>query len=319
MRTQHKCIFCGFENSGIEISDRFVFKCSCTTHHTHQSSYTISRELFDDLSEMKQTFNHHLVSAVIKELSLDRNEIVITSENYEHFLYSSLIPNGLKDKEDKLIRYLYKTSTYFGEKIGLYLHSDKQFDYNITYSKDVDEIKNLLQSLDQEGIVDGDYASGGDGRVYYNLTSMGYKYAESLITKNENSKKCFIAMSFDDELLNQIANHVIPHIRETGFNPVLVKDVAHNDDVVDRIIYEIKTSRFVIADFTQLKGGVYYEAGLAKGFGLEVIHSVRQDFIDQLHFDTRNTNHIVWENSEDLGVKLRDRILATIPGALLTK
>jgi hypothetical protein len=294
MRTQHKCIFCGFENSGIEVNDRFIFKCSCTTHQTHQSSYLISREL-------------------------GNNEIVITSENYEQFQNSSLIPKGIKDKEDKLIRYLYKVSTYFGEKIGLYLHSNTHFEYNITYSKDAEETKNILQSLKDEGVVEGSLTSGGDGKVFYTLTRSGYIYAESIINKNENSKKCFIAMSFDDKLLVQFEQFVLPCIRETGFNPVLVKDVAHNDDIVDRIIYEIRTSRFVVADFTQIKGGVYYEAGLAKGLGLEVIHTVHQDFIDQLHFDTRNTNHIVWEKPTELGKKLRDRILATIPGALLTK
>ncbi|NLX04503.1 MAG: hypothetical protein GXY33_05100 [Phycisphaerae bacterium] len=33
---------------------------------------------------------------------------------------------------------------------------------------------------------------------------------------------------------------------------------------------------------------------------------------DQVHFDTRQYNHIVYEDAEDLRVKLRNRIAATI-------
>jgi precorrin isomerase len=165
------------------------------------------------------------------------------------------------------------------------------------------------------GMFKGELTSGGDGRTYFKLSSEGYKYAENLVAKNETSKKCFIAMSYDKELLSQFEEHVIPRIQETGFHPVLVKDVAFNDSIIDRIIYEIKSSKFVIADFSQLKGGVYYEAGLAIGYGLEVIHTVNEKDLKELHFDTRNTNHIVWEDAKKLGVEIRDRILATIPGA----
>ena len=39
---------------------------------------------------------------------------------------------------------------------------------------------------------------------------------------------------------------------------------------------------------------------------------VRNDQIDHVHFDTRQYNHIVYKNAEDLKVQLTNRIRATI-------
>jgi len=60
------------------------------------------------------------------------------------------------------------------------------------------------------------------------------------------------------------------------------------------------------------RGGVYFEAGFAMGLGIPVIWTVRKDQIEQVHFDTRQYNHIVYDSPEDLKQKLCNRIRATI-------
>jgi hypothetical protein len=72
----------------------------------------------------------------------------------------------------------------------------------------------------------------------------------------------------------------------------------------------------MIADFTcepqQPRGGVYFESGFAFGLNIPVIWTCRSDCISDLHFDTRQFNHIAWEDSDDLRVKLTNRIGAVI-------
>lgn len=68
----------------------------------------------------------------------------------------------------------------------------------------------------------------------------------------------------------------------------------------------------LIADFTKQRGGVYFEAGFAMGLGIPVIWSCRSDDINNLHFDTRQYNHIVWNDYSDLRTKLVNRIKATV-------
>jgi nucleoside 2-deoxyribosyltransferase len=69
----------------------------------------------------------------------------------------------------------------------------------------------------------------------------------------------------------------------------------------------------VVADFTGDRGGVYYEAGFAQGLGIPVIWTVREDWLDRIHFDTRQYNHIHYATPEELRKALKNRILATIP------
>jgi nucleoside 2-deoxyribosyltransferase len=87
-----------------------------------------------------------------------------------------------------------------------------------------------------------------------------------------------------------------------------------NDKICDHIVAEIGRSRFMIADVTRHRRAVYFEAGYAKGLGLEVIWTCREDHMKRAEriFDTRQYNHIVWMTPEDLRGKLKDRILATI-------
>ncbi len=75
-----------------------------------------------------------------------------------------------------------------------------------------------------------------------------------------------------------------------------------------------KRSRFLVADFTSQRGGIYFEAGYALGLGLRVIWLVRSDKLKNVHFDTRQYNFIQWDNGEWAALQraLKNRIEVTI-------
>jgi nucleoside 2-deoxyribosyltransferase len=89
--------------------------------------------------------------------------------------------------------------------------------------------------------------------------------------------------------------------------------VEHNEKICDRIIAEIRTCQFLVADVTLQRPGVYFEAGFAMGLGRPVIWTCRKDDLVDVHFDTRQYNHIDWKDSGGLRMRLADRIKATIP------
>lgn len=101
-------------------------------------------------------------------------------------------------------------------------------------------------------------------------------------------------------------------VEHCGFEAYRVKDVQHNDDVTDLIIAGIKKSRFLIADFTDQRAGVYFEAGYARGLGRTVIWTCKDSDKDNIHFDTDHFAHIFWNDEEDLKKQLIDRIEATV-------
>jgi hypothetical protein len=95
-----------------------------------------------------------------------------------------------------------------------------------------------------------------------------------------------------------------------GYKPVRIDRQEFLGNVPDEILAEIRKSRFVVADFTCCKpcavcetckktgrkigapGGVCHETGFAHGLGIPVIHTVREDGMDDVHFDTNSINHI---------------------------
>ena len=89
-------------------------------------------------------------------------------------------------------------------------------------------------------------------------------------------------------------------ILEAGYDPVRIDHVEHINRVDDEIIAQINASRFVVADFTGHRGGVYFEAGYALGLALPVFWSCHRDHMAELHFDIRQFNCIDWESPRSL-------------------
>ena len=120
-------------------------------------------------------------------------------------------------------------------------------------------------------------------------------------------------MSFDPALDDTYTVGIRPAVEDDcGFRVLRLDRVEHNDNINDRIIADIRASQFMVADFTQHKSGVYFEAGFALGLGQEVVWTCAADDFDHAHFDTRPYNHIVYQSLPILRERLRDRIKATI-------
>jgi nucleoside 2-deoxyribosyltransferase len=119
-------------------------------------------------------------------------------------------------------------------------------------------------------------------------------------------------MSFSADLKSIYEGPISRAITKAGYKPYRVDTEPHSDRIDAKIISEIKNSRFVIADVTEQKRGVYFEAGYALGLGLPVLWCVREDDLSNVHFDTRQYNHIIWKTASDLENQLYDFICAII-------
>ena len=103
-----------------------------------------------------------------------------------------------------------------------------------------------------------------------------------------------------------------PAIEAAGYKPYRVDSDPHIDRIDARIVAEIRNSKFLVADVTEHKQGVYFEAGYALALGLPVIWTVRGDDLANAHFDTRQYNHIVWSDPTELKEALYLIICAVI-------
>ena len=121
----------------------------------------------------------------------------------------------------------------------------------------------------------------------YLVTTEGLEFLQEK-RKNQESKKVFVAMWFNEKVDFIYEQAVEPAIRECNYEPERIDRVEHNNIIDDEIIANIKQSKFIIADFTAEKdkprGGVYYEAGFADGLGIPVIFLFKSLLINKIYF-----------------------------------
>jgi hypothetical protein len=143
------------------------------------------------------------------------------------------------------------------------------------------------------------------------LTPAGWEIAQQ--RPRVDSDKAFVAMWFDPAVQDGFAHGIYPAIRnDCGFRPVRIDAEEYNGDIVDQVLAEIRESRFVVADLTGHRNGVYFEAGFAMGLDIPVIWTCKSDEGRGTHFDAEHFNQIRWDTPEDLRKKLQARIRATI-------
>jgi hypothetical protein len=220
-------------------------------------------------------------------------------------------PKNIGVRIDNVLLNLATLSKYTGEFIPL----DRN-DTSIFYCDSFEETSFffMLKQLYKEGYVEDKNDESNLGLPNeIRLTAKGWNRVNELEKGNiDNPKNVFVAMSFDPSLKPIYENSIKKAIIEAKYNPIRVDAVEYNDKICDEIISNIRKSKFVISDATQQKNGVYFEAGFAMGLGKPVIWTCRKDELSNLHFDTRQYNHIIWENEEDLYERLLRRIEATI-------
>lgn len=126
-----------------------------------------------------------------------------------------------------------------------------------------------------------------------------------------NQDRVFIAMSFSEEM-KSARQSICKAVELADYKAVLIDVKEHNNFIVPEIFSEIEKSVLVIADLTEQRAGVYFEAGFALGKEIPVILSCRKDDFGNNHFDVSQINTIVWENEEDLQKRLLNRIKSSL-------
>lgn len=146
----------------------------------------------------------------------------------------------------------------------------------------------------------------------YRISPKGLLFLEGV--HSPDLSKGFCAMWFSAEVFPLWTDVIEPAIRSAGYDPLRIDNKQHNGKIDDEIMASIRASKFVVSDFTGNRGGVYYEAGFAHGFGLPVIFMCRESDMNELHFDIRQYNCIVWspDKLDEARERLKNRILATL-------
>lgn len=176
-----------------------------------------------------------------------------------------------------------------------------------SYSTDSGEVSFLLRMLSDLGLAEAK-AMGGQCEI----SPAGYMKLDELRGSGSSSSQGFVAMWFGDSLKIAYEDGFEVGVFRAGYDPVRMDRIEHINRIDDEIIRQINASRFVVADFTGHRGGVYFEAGYALGRDMPVFWSCRKSDIGELHFDIRQFNCIDWDSPAELADRLSSRIEAVL-------
>ena len=291
----YPCYICGTQAQISPLQDRDAKRVICPICGT----YTISGTLAVQVSTKIST--PFLLSAALRKMSLTGAIPYLDSSNVVSIAESVRLPEDPLEAIDRILQYI----VIKGGRSDRFVPLNPSTDYPVICAQSSEELQfyilkaGELKFLEQNGKA-------------YRLSIEGWKHFALLKSVPRQTDTAFVAMWFDAQLENAWTSGFQPAISQAGFSAIRIDFQEHNEKICDRIIAEIRRSRFVIADFTGQRGGVYYEAGFAMGLGIPVIWTVRDSDVNTLHFDTRQYNHIVWTDSSDLRNKLLNRIRATI-------
>jgi nucleoside 2-deoxyribosyltransferase len=317
MSETKKCIFCdetALFNEQSALNQSYRVTCpNC-------GIYVISDIIADHDIDTVESYSAYkpLISGLIREKNdLGLKIEMITTHNIASLINDYLVPKTILQKFDKILLHYYRKSNQFGS----WLNIDEKTPYSIGYATNYDEFFNMANTLVQLGFFNK--ITNGGKMLQFNVSLKGMIRAEELLSTNTNSNKVFIAMGFYPDLFEALTQAIKTAAKESGgFEAFIIPETEHNGDINDRIIAEIKKSKFMIADFTYNNQGAYFETGYAQGRGLEVIRTCNKKWFEDkdengnnknhLHFDVNHYNFILWDDFTDLKEKLKNRIAATI-------
>lgn len=218
-------------------------------------------------------------------------------------LLTTARPLPFFEKAKRLLVYMAEQTDTLGKRLDL---SDRRLG-PMLQTFNYGEVEFVVNFLIEQGWL---HKSTGDPHM--RVTGDGFLKADEWRHSTTASIQGFVAMWFDPALEDAWLNGFHRGISDAGYKPLRIDQKEHANKICDEIISEIRRSRFLVADYTGHRGGVYYEAGFASGQGLPVILTCKREDMNKLHFDIRQYNCIDWETPADLASRLKARIAAVI-------
>lgn len=182
------------------------------------------------------------------------------------------------ERAERLLTEVVRCQKKLGDHVDIYMPEW----IAATYSLDEYELEFLVRMLSERGFINL-LSEAGKCEV----APSGHIEVDKLNRQMKQFDKGFVAMWFDPSLVPAYEQGFELGIMRAGYDPVVMNRVEHVNRIDDEIIARIRTSLFVVDDFTGHRGGVYFEAGFALRLGLPVIWTCRKDDMERLHFDIR--------------------------------
>ena len=146
------------------------------------------------------------------------------------------------------------------------------------------------------------------------------KYDGITIPPIVKRNQIFVAMMFSQETDAIYEAVYAPVIQALNYASMRIDKKEFTGSIIGEITTEISDSVALIADLTGNRGGVYYEAGIARGLQLcnhpiKLVLTCKKSFFEfeKVHFDVSGDNILLYTDENDLKAKLKARLNSVLP------
>lgn len=292
------CPVCGRDDAGefeVAVGDRLHIECP------RCGRFIISGTAAATIAHWEMPGRLRVAARIRRAWVMEKRPPYISSEALEVALADRSV-ESVPEKQNALLEAIAAQSRHPGAEVPVL----GEVDHVLAGAETRQEFDFYLDSLIRRGLIE--FPNLGVSCI---VTTAGWEYLAQLARPDSaNAADVFVAMSFAADLAPAWLEGFSPGISAAGYRPLRVDTDPHNDKIDDRIMSMIRAARIVVVDVTQQNRGAYFEAGFALGLGRPVIWTVQTDDLPNLHFDTRQFNHVVWTTPEDLMPRIRDHLVA---------
>lgn len=259
-----------------------------------------------DIANIPPLLSHN----IRKRIAYYHDNTIITAEWVQDVVRSQILPNP-PEQADLFILWLGQQLEAQSDKTNVVI-KDFESVASIIGAFDGNSVQQLLLvHMVKMGWVSAQIAN------FVILTFEGWRRYQELLKGHTDSRYAFMAMPFGFSRLNEyFEKFYIPAVASTGFKLERVDSNPGAGSITNRMLVEIRRSKFLLCELTHNNNGAYWEAGYAEGLGKPVIYLCEKDpDTHKLHFDIRNNLTVFWtedslpEAMEDLKAAIR----ATFP------
>jgi len=258
----------------------------------------------------------HLLSGYIRLINdtSTRKVELLSPDDIKKILENPLIPkdDAIERKIEYLLSALKRISGHFGKPIQ---SPDPKNDISLAFAQDTAEFAAILNVLKEQNLIEtkasfsNEYWVMGDIIVTYE----GWTYNP----REEESNQGFIATWFDPEMTESI-DAIEKAIINCGYTAMCIRDKDYPETIADKALGELRKSKFVIVNLTNLRPAVLHEAGFAEALGLPIIYVCNmsnkkyQTKVKKEAFYNKRYKIIFYSSAKELQKYLEDVISARV-------
>ena len=323
----NKCHICGHLgceiNSGDQLDRYYCYECpNCGEYFINDSFSELGKY---DLTKLKSYMFYHkgrMIPYIISKESYQKQ-----NKNNWNNIYNLLpemvenwYPKTFSEKIDLILLKIDELSLYEGEYVNI-----KDILYDLFFCYEVEganksleiQARYILNILNKNDYIECNCSSA-------QLTPKAYERIYQLRKDKNDSKNIFVSMSFNDDT-KPIREAIRTAIIKAEYSPEFIDEIIHNHQIMPEMLRLIRECKMLILEISDPNYGAYYEAGYALGLGKEVIICCRKEVFTKEyktkeekkyakytkpHFDIAQKQILVWENLDDLILKLPQWIKA---------